>query len=50
MVEFKTGSGFVVLMEFKPEFLKQGYIFQTGTTSAEQYVSRLLSEILAINA
>ena len=50
MVEFKTGPGFVVLMEFKPEFLKQGYIFQTGTTSAEQYISRLLSEILAINA
>ena len=49
MLEFKTGPGFVVLMEFKPEFLKQGYIFQTGSTGAEQYVSRLLSEILAIN-
>lgn len=49
MLEFKTGSGFVVLMEFKPEFLKEGYIFQTGSTGAQQYVSRLLSEILAIN-
>ena len=49
MLEFKTGPGFVVLMEFKPEFLKEGYIFQTGSTGAEQYVSRLLSEILAIN-
>ena len=49
MLEFKTGPGFVVLMEFKPEFLKQGYIFQTSSTGAQQYVSRLLSEILAIN-